>query len=84
MSQAELDSLYKGHSGDNSEQQNSFYYESGIAGQSLLQRHLMQANVEEDGSGTVTDGGVVSRPAWPPTDSNKQKQLACGVPTLQK
>ena len=44
-------------SGDNSEQQNSFYYESGIAGQSLLQRHLMQANDEEDGSGTVTDGG---------------------------
>lgn len=59
MSQAELDSLYKGHSGDNSEQQNSFYYESGIASQSLLQRHLMQAKEEEDGSGTVTDGGDV-------------------------
>merc|ERR1719278_1561297 len=61
MSQAELDSLYKGHSGDNSEQQNSFYYESGIAGQSLLQRHLMEANEEEEAqdTGTVKDDGYM-------------------------
>ena len=46
-------------SGDNSEQQNSFYYESGIAGQSLLQRHLMEANEEEEAqdTGTVKDDG---------------------------
>ena len=46
-------------SGDNSEQQNSFYYESGIAGQSLLQRHLMEAKDEEEAQDdvSVTDGG---------------------------
>ena len=49
-------------SGDNSEQQNSFYYESGIAGQSLLQRHLMsepndEEEAQDDGSVKVTDGG---------------------------
>jgi hypothetical protein len=47
-------------SGDSSEQQNSFYYESGIAGQSLFQRHLMQAENEEgeaQNGGAVTDEG---------------------------
>ena len=44
-------------SGDNSEQQNSFYYESGIAGQSLLQRHLMAENGEEEDQTSVTDDG---------------------------
>ena len=42
-------------SGDNSEQQNSFYYESGIAGQSLFQRHLMSAQAQD--AGAVTDDG---------------------------
>ena len=38
---------------------NSFYYESGIEGQSLLQRHLLQANNEEvaQDDDTVTDEG---------------------------
>ena len=38
---------------------NSFYYESGIEGQSLLQRHLLQVNDEKDAQDddTVTDEG---------------------------
>ena len=45
-------------SGDSSEQQNFFHYESGIAGQSLFQRHLMAENDEgEAQGGAVTDDG---------------------------
>jgi len=78
MSQAELDSLYKGHSGDSSEQQNVFYYESGIAGQSLFQRHLMAANDEGDG-GAVTDEGAVvpeGNCTFQP-EGNKTKMCKC-------
>ena len=54
-----------GHCNGHSEQQNSFYYESG--GQSFFQRHLMaDENLEEKAENdvAVTDDGYTTMVPW--------------------